>query len=114
VSHVYKLLRAGEWEAALAQGVFEGSAADIADGFIHFSTAAQAAETGRRYFGGVHDLTVLQIEAGALGPALKWELSRGGDLFPHLYAPLACERVIAAWPVALDEAGAPVLHDLTP
>jgi uncharacterized protein (DUF952 family) len=114
VSHVYKLLRAGEWEAALARGVFEGSAVDLADGFIHFSTAAQAAETGRRYFSGVDDLLLLQIEAGALGPALRWEPSRGGDLFPHLYATLPCDFVLAARPVALDGAGAPLLDGLAP
>jgi uncharacterized protein (DUF952 family) len=88
LSRIYKILDRAEWEAALAARRFEGSGIDRADGFIHFSTAAQAAETARRHFAGREDLVVLAVEADDLGPALKWEASRGGDLFPHLYAHL--------------------------
>jgi uncharacterized protein (DUF952 family) len=88
LSRIYKILDRAEWEAALAQRRFDGSGIDRTDGFIHFSTAAQAAETARRHFSGRDDLVVLAVEADDLGPALKWEPSRGGDLFPHLYAHL--------------------------
>jgi len=88
LSRIYKILDRAEWEAAMAARRFEGSVVDRADGFIHFSTAAQAAETARRHFAGREDLVVVAVEADDLGPALKWEPLRGGDLFPHLYAHL--------------------------
>ncbi len=88
MSRIYKILDRAVWAAALAAQRFEGSGIDRTDGFIHFSTAAQAAETARRHFAGREDLVVLAVEADDLGPALKWEPSRGGDLFPHLYAHL--------------------------
>ena len=88
MSRIYKILDRAEWEAALAARRFDGSHVDLTDGFIHFSTAAQAAETARRHFAGREDLVVLAVEADDLGPALKWEPSRGGDLFPQLYAHL--------------------------
>jgi uncharacterized protein (DUF952 family) len=88
LSRIYKLLDRAEWAEALAVRRFEGSGIDRTDGFIHFSTAVQAAETARRHFAGRKDLVVLAVEADDLGPALKWEPSRGGDLFPHLYAHL--------------------------
>ena len=78
----------GEWQAAKAAGAFLGAAVDLADGYIHFSTAQQAAETARKYFAGLPDILIVGFEAEALGPGLKWEPSRGGDLFPHLYGPL--------------------------
>ncbi|ATQ41707.1 DUF952 domain-containing protein [Caulobacter mirabilis] len=112
MTRVYKLLGHTEWEAALAKGVFEGSAVDLADGFIHFSTAAQAQETGRRYFAGQTDLLIVGFDADALGEALKWEASRGGDLFPHLYAPLPTHLAVEARPVALDADGVPILGGL--
>jgi uncharacterized protein (DUF952 family) len=114
MSHVYKLLDREEWAAAEAAGAFAGSALDLADGFIHLSTAAQAQETARLYFHGRKDLMILQIEAEPLGDALKWEPSRGGSLFPHLYAPLKPDQVAQARAVPLDLAGAPVLGDLEP
>jgi uncharacterized protein (DUF952 family) len=113
-SCIYKLLTTPEWAAARAVGRFEGSAVDHADGFIHFSTAAQAAETGRRYFSGVADLMVLTVPTAILGDALRWEPSRGGDLFPHLYGPLPLEAVADARPVALAADGAPLLDTLIP
>ena len=88
MSRIYKILPRPDWEAAQAQRRFEGSAIDLQDGFIHFSTAAQARETARRHFAGQADLVMLVVEADDLGKALRWEASRGGDLFPHLYAHL--------------------------
>lgn len=85
---IYKILREAEWATAVAAGVYTGSAVDHKDGFIHFSTAAQAAETAAKHFAGQADLVLVRIEAEALGDALKWEPSRGGALFPHLYATL--------------------------
>lgn len=93
-------------------GAFGGSAVDVVDGYIHFSTAAQAGETARRYFVGQADLMVLVVDADRLGPDLKWEPSRGGDLFPHLYGTLAIEQVVAAWAAPLDAEGIPRLGDL--
>ena len=84
---VYKILPRGEWDAALEAGVFLGSAVDVQDGFIHFSTAGQWRETLEKHFTGQGDLLLVAVEAEALGPELKWETSRGGALFPHLYAP---------------------------
>lgn len=88
MSLVYKILPAAEWAEARARGVFEGSAVDMADGYIHFSTEAQWRETLRRHFAGQEDLVLVAVPAEALGSGLKWEPSRGGDLFPHLYGPL--------------------------
>lgn len=90
---IYKVLGRDEWEKAVAQGVFEGSEIDLKDGFIHFSAAHQLRETVRRHFAGRSDLILAAIDADALGPELKWEKSRGGDLFPHLYAPLPVARI---------------------
>lgn len=114
MSVIYKILTAAEWATAQAAGRFDGSAVDLKDGYIHFSTAAQAQETARRHFHGVADLVVLAIEADALGAALKWEPSRGGALFPHLYGPIDPALVIAVTKAPLGEDGAPVLGDLAP
>ena len=111
---IYKILPASEWHEAQAKGRFDGSAIDLRDGYIHFSTAAQAQETGRKYFSGMADLMVLAVEGESLGPALKWEPSRGGDLFPHLYGPLPVSAVKQAFAVTLDADGAPELSDLAP
>ncbi|HEY9219329.1 MAG TPA: DUF952 domain-containing protein [Phenylobacterium sp.] len=109
---IYKLLARSEWEAAVATGRYEGSAVDAQDGFIHLSTGAQAAETARRYFAGQADLVLVELEADDLGAALKWEPSRGGDLFPHLYEALdpALARSVRDVPLAAD--GTPQLGDL--
>ena len=106
---IYKILPRAEWAAAKAAGRFEGSAVDRADGFIHFSTAAQAQETARRHFAGQSDLVVLEAEADDLGEALRWEPSRGGDLFPHLYGPLDAARVLDVAEAPLGADGVPVL-----
>lgn len=84
----YKLVDRTEWNAALVAGAYAGSAVDLADGYIHMSTAAQLAETARRHYAGRDDLVLVEVALVPLGAALKWEASRGGDLFPHLFAPL--------------------------
>ena len=112
MSRIYKILPRTDWEAARAAGRFAGSAVDLQDGYIHFSTAAQAQETARRHFHGQADLVVLAVEADDLGEALRWEASRGGALFPHLYAPLDAARVIAVAEARLDADGVPQLGDL--
>jgi len=109
---IYKILPRAAWTAALAAGRFDGSPLDLKDGFIHLSTAAQAQETARRHFAGQGDLVVLEVEGDDLGEALKWEPSRGGDLFPHLYGPLAASLVRGVTEAPLGGDGAPVLGDL--
>lgn len=113
MSRIYKILSRAEWEAARAAGRFAGSAVDRADGYIHFSTAAQAQETARRHFAGQPDLVVLEIESADLGAALRWEPSRGGDLFPHLYGPLDPAAVRGVVEAPLDGDGVPKLPALT-
>ena len=92
---VYKILPRQLWSDALAAGVFRGSPLDLADGFIHFSTAAQVHETAARHFAGIPDLVLVAVAVADLGGDVKWEPSRGGDLFPHLYGPLPVE--LARW-----------------
>lgn len=106
---IYKILPREAWEAAWSQGVYEGSEADRADGFIHFSTAAQAQETAIRHFTGQAGLVVLEVEADDLGAALRWEPSRGGELFPHLYAPLGVGLVRGLAEAPLDPDGVPLI-----
>lgn len=84
----FKLVDRAEWDAARAAGAYEGSVVDLADGYIHMSSAAQLAETARRHYAGRSDLRLVTVDLTVLGEALKWEASRGGDLFPHLFAPL--------------------------
>lgn len=91
----YKIVATEEWRAALAEGVYAGSAADLADGYIHMSTEAQLAETARRHYAGRDDLMLLTVDLTALGDDLVWEPSRGGALFPHLHAPLPTSTVTA-------------------
>lgn len=109
---IYKMLPRAEWASAKAAGRFEGSAVDIADGFIHFSTKSQAQETARRHFAGQSDLVVLEVEADGLGASLKWEPSRGGDLFPHLYAPLLTAQVLAVHEAPLGADNTPQVEGL--
>ena len=90
---IFKIVGADEWREAEAAGVFAGAAVDRADGYIHFSTAVQAAETAAKWFSGRADLVLAAVDAAALGAALRWEPSRGGALFPHLYAPLPLSAV---------------------
>lgn len=92
--HIYKIFRAAEWQAFEAAGETLGAPIDLADGYIHFSTADQAAETAAKWFAGVEGLKLLALEADAFGDAMKWEPSRGGQLFPHLYGRLKLADVI--------------------
>jgi uncharacterized protein (DUF952 family) len=102
---VYKILRAEEWAELQRLGQTDGAPVDRSDGFIHFSTAAQVAETARRHFAGQTGLVLASFQIEALGPALRWEPSRGGDLFPHLYAPLRIADLWAAQPLPLGSDG---------
>ena len=102
---IYKILPRTLFEEAQRAGVFHGSEVDLRDGYIHFSTAEQARETAAKHFAGQHGLMVLEIEAAALGDALKWEPSRGGALFPHLYGPLDIRLVRRSDALPLGEAG---------
>lgn len=104
---IYKILPRSDWTTARSLGRFDGSPVDLQDGYIHFSTAAQAGETARKHFTGQPDLVILEVETDDLGSALKWEPSRGGDLFPHLYAALAVEAVRAVHEAPLDIGGVP-------
>ncbi|MCM0677357.1 DUF952 domain-containing protein [Micromonospora phytophila] len=93
---IYKLLPTVEWDDALAAGHLTGTATDHQSGFIHLSGADQVVETARRVFTGVTGLTLLTVDPDRLGAALRWEPSRGGALFPHLYGPLPVPAVVAA------------------
>jgi uncharacterized protein (DUF952 family) len=88
VRKIYKICPASAWREAERQGVYRGSADDIRDGFIHFSTAAQVAETARKHFFGQTGLFLIAVDADALGDALRWEPSRNEEMFPHLYGEL--------------------------
>ena len=108
---IYKILSRAEWDAAKAVGRFEGSAVDHQDGYIHLSASDQAQETAAKYFKGQPDLVLLGVEAEALGADLKWEASRGGALFPHLYRPLLVGEVLSEADLHLDADGVPKLGD---
>lgn len=98
---IYKIFRADEWKALETDGHTAGAPVDLADGFVHFSTAAQAAETAARHFAGEEGLVLVAADADAMGAALKWEPSRGGDLFPHLYRALRRDDVQWVRPLPL-------------
>ncbi|QYK42624.1 MAG: DUF952 domain-containing protein [Paracoccaceae bacterium] len=91
---IFKIFRRPEWNAFAAAGETAGAPVDLADGYIHFSTAAQVAETAARHFAAESDLVLVAVDADKLGAALRWEPSRGGALFPHLYRRLAMDDVI--------------------
>jgi uncharacterized protein (DUF952 family) len=101
---IYKIISKKLWQDAEKTGVFNGAPVDLADGFIHFSTAAQVQETARRHFKGQSDLLLLTLDDQELGEALIYEPSRGVDLFPHLYAPLSTNHVmrVASLPLLAD------------
>ena len=98
---IYKILTGQQWDDLQTQGETSGAPVDIADGFVHFSTAAQSAETAAKHFAGQEDLHLLAFDPTTLGDALKWEPSRGGDLFPHLYATLRLQDVTWSKPLPL-------------
>ena len=102
---IFKICKAAEWAEAERSGVFRGSAADLSDGYIHFSTAAQIAETVVKHFADQADLVLVAVDADVLREDLKWEPSRGGALFPHLYAALPARAAIWVKPLPLDAEG---------
>ncbi len=108
---IYKIFRAGEWAELQSDGRTAGAPVDVADGYIHFSTAETVAETAAKYFTGAIGLVLLAVEADTLDP-LKWEPARGGVLFPHLYRDLTLDDVVWTRDLPLVD-GAHVLPDLT-
>jgi uncharacterized protein (DUF952 family) len=111
VPTVYKICPDSLWREAERAGVFRGSEVDHRDGFIHFSTAAQVVETAAKHFAGGRDLVLVRVDAARLGDRLKWEPSRGGALFPHLYGDLDLKAVIKVEPLPL---GADARHIFPP
>lgn len=109
---IYHMCRREEWEAARASGSYPGSSQDAADGFIHFSTAAQVAGSAAKHRAGQDGLLLLEVDANALGAALKWEPSRGGQLFPHLYDALPVTAVTCVHPLPLGADGRHIFPDL--
>lgn len=99
---IYKILTADQWNELQTQGVFSGAPIDVDDGFVHFSTASQVQETADKHFEGQTGLFLLAMGSDALGEQLRWEPSRGGALFPHLYNPLVLEKVLWAKPMPLE------------
>jgi uncharacterized protein (DUF952 family) len=108
---IYHLCRKEEWDAAQPRGVYSGSSQDLADGFIHFSTAGQVAESARRHRAGQSGLVLIAADPALLGDALRWEPSRRGILFPHVYGglPLSAVRWVRDLPLGPDG-----LHSLPP
>lgn len=109
---IYKICSAALWDEARRLGIFTGAPVDLADGYIHFSTAEQLRETAARHFAGQSDLMLLWIESETLGDKLQWEPSRGGALFPHLYDALDVGYVTRAEPLPLGADGRHVFPDL--
>lgn len=111
---IYKISQRTMWENAGTTGVFAGAPVDIKDGFIHFSAAHQLRETAARHFAGEQDLVLVAVDTDQLGEALIWEKSRGGDLFPHLYAPLLASAVTEVMGLPLDADGMHRFPDFIP
>jgi uncharacterized protein (DUF952 family) len=112
VATIYKICDVGLWAAAERAGRFEGAPVDLADGYIHFSTAGQVAETAARHFAGMDDLVLVAVDDARLGPALRYEPSRGGALFPHLYGVLGMDAVLWVKPLPLGPDGRHVFPEL--
>lgn len=108
---IYKICPLALWREAEAKGVFEGAPIDLQDGYIHFSTAAQMRETAARHFSGQSDLVLVAVAESDLGEKLHYEPSRGGDLFPHFYAPLQISAVQWVAPLPLGPDGVHVFPD---
>ncbi|MCW2307095.1 DUF952 domain-containing protein [Rhodobium gokarnense] len=113
-SIIYKICDRPLWAAAEAAGTFTGAPVDHADGYIHFSTADQVAETAEKHFSGADDLLLIAIDGDALGDALRYEPSRGGALFPHLYGTLPMSAVMWVQPLERDADGRFVFPELMP
>jgi uncharacterized protein (DUF952 family) len=106
---VFKLATAGQWRAAVACETFNGSPDDLRDGYIHLSAAHQVEATARKYFSGVSDLVLVAFRTADLGQALRFEASRGGEDFPHLYEPLRTACALWVHEISLDRAGIPLV-----
>lgn len=111
---IYKIVPETLWREAEAAGALIGAPIDLADGYIHLSSAAQVRETAARHFAGQDGLLLVAVDPAALGEALRWETSRGGALFPHLYAPLRLAAVRWSVPLPRDEAGRHLFPDQLP
>ncbi len=111
---IYHICTRAEWRAALARGRYEGSSQDRDDGFIHFSTAAQVVASAAKHRAGQDGLVLVAVDTEALGAALRWEKSRGGALFPHLYGPLPMSAVRRVEDLPLGPDGAHVFPPLDP
>jgi uncharacterized protein (DUF952 family) len=109
---IYKILSEAAWASSQRTGVTEASDLDRADGYVHLSTGAQVTETLRRHFPGVTGLVLVAYGANSLGDALKWEASRGGELFPHFYGQLSVTQALWSAPLPIDEAGVHILPDV--
>lgn len=109
---IYKILRAEEWDRFQSEGVFHGAPVDFTDGFIHLSSAGQVAETAWKHFRQAENLTLLAVDDVLCGDNLKWEPSRGGALFPHLYAPLPMTAVAWSAPLPLGPDGRHVFPEM--
>jgi uncharacterized protein (DUF952 family) len=109
---IYKICDAVGWREAERSGIFHGAGIDAQDGYIHFSGPDQVAETAAKHFAGLAGLMLVAVDAAALGPALKWEPSRGGALFPHLYGALGLDAVLWAKPLPLGADGRHVFPEL--
>lgn len=105
---IFKLFRNQEWNSAKSAGVFAGSSDDLRDGYLHFSTASQVRTTYDRYFAQEHNPILAAVDSHALGEALKWEVSRGGEKFPHLYRALKLAEVHSVFEIRRDENGCPI------
>ncbi len=99
---IYKIFRAAEWAALEADGETLGAPVDLADGYIHFSTAAQARETAAKHFAGAEGLVLAAVDTAPLQDDLRWEVSRGGQDFPHLYRALRRSEVVWTAPLPLE------------
>lgn len=113
MSVIFKIVPAAMWQAAVAAGVFKGAPVDLADGFIHFSSAVQVRETAAKHFAGQADLLIAAFDSTAFGTAMKWEPSRGGDLFPHLYGDLDPASALWVKELPLGTDGAHVFPELS-
>lgn len=111
---IYKICPRSLWQEAERAGRFVGAPVDLADGYIHFSSAAQVRETAAKHFAGQGDLVLVAVDGSRLAPDLKWEVSRGGAQFPHLYAPLDLSAVLWVKPLPLGENGAYLFPDNLP
>jgi uncharacterized protein (DUF952 family) len=114
VRTIYKICPASAWREAERQGVYRGSADDVRDGFIHFSTASQVAETARKHFFGQTGLFLVMVDADALGDALRWEISRNDELFPHLYGELDPAAVLSVREMTARSDGTHDIPELEP